>query len=104
MRTCQHVPFPGSRAPEPSRAASGPAAEPCDDVALHVDAGGSLDEEVCQNEVVAWEDLASVDSIVIEAHRARSNAVLLLPSANLSPRDSIRQNRSSDNWILVVVN
>ena len=28
--------------------------------------GGSLDKEVCQNEVVAWEDLASVDSIVIE--------------------------------------
>lgn len=94
-----------SRAPEPSRAASGPAAEPCDDVALNVDAGGSLDEEVCQNEVVAWEDLASVDSIVIEDPPGEKQCGPLIAFGEaLSPRDSIRQNRSSDNWILVVVN
>lgn len=94
-----------SRDTKPSRAGSTRLLKLATTVALNFDAGGSLDEEVCQNEVVAWEDLASVDSIVIEDPPGEKQCGPLIAfDEALSRRDSIRHNRSSDNRIVFVVN
>jgi len=105
MQIRQPSPFPGRAALKPSRTGSDPASEPGVDVALNVDASGSLDEKVCQNEVVAWEDLTSVNSVVIEDPPGEKQCGPLIPFGEaLSPRYSIRHNRSSDNRTLFVVN
>ena len=84
---------------------SGSALESLDDVALNIDARGHLDKEVCQNEVVARKDLASIESVVIQEPPTEEQCGPLVAFGEaLSSCDSIRHGPRSDNWILLVVN
>jgi hypothetical protein len=69
-----------------ARSSSAPLGDERDDLPFDIDTGGSLDQEISERAVLAWQEDGAVEAVVVERHRAKSRAVRLLPSAKLWAR------------------